>query len=225
MPASGGRLIQHPQWEYARRLSAVSSPPTSRHHSAPIFVCQGGCAMRQPSSRPATSRKRAPHTHRHCPQWTIVESMLIHMLTPEQIAAADAADLAHASRAPRRSRPPQKCTVGCGHCANGTPTPSLRLGGRWWERPSTPPPARRAASGPGRRASAQSHERPVGGKTSGPETLAPEEISISSRYFLRSDCRLSLYELQRDLTPGLMGYASNLATSLECRVDTCLSAD
>src|SRR5688500_8618450 len=30
MPASGGRLIQHPQGEYARRLCAVSSLPTSR---------------------------------------------------------------------------------------------------------------------------------------------------------------------------------------------------
>jgi len=30
LPASGGRLIQHPKGEYARRLSAVSSLPTSR---------------------------------------------------------------------------------------------------------------------------------------------------------------------------------------------------
>src|SRR5688500_13916915 len=30
MPASGGRLIQHPQGKYARRLLAVSNLPTSR---------------------------------------------------------------------------------------------------------------------------------------------------------------------------------------------------
>jgi hypothetical protein len=33
MPASGGRLIQHPQGEYARRLVAVSNLPTSRPSS------------------------------------------------------------------------------------------------------------------------------------------------------------------------------------------------
>ncbi|MCI2263390.1 SymE family type I addiction module toxin [Xanthomonas indica] len=73
------------------------------------------------------------HKHRHCPQWTIVESSLIPMLTPEQVAAANAADLARASRPPRRPRPPQQCTVGCGHSANGKRTPALRLGGRWME--------------------------------------------------------------------------------------------
>ncbi|WP_425481505.1 XAC0095 family protein, partial [Luteimonas suaedae] len=30
MPASGGRLIQHPSGKYARRLCAVSNLPTSR---------------------------------------------------------------------------------------------------------------------------------------------------------------------------------------------------
>lgn len=89
--------------------------------------------MRQPSSRPAAPRKRKPRKHRHCPQWTIAESTLIPMLTPEQVAAADAADRARASRPPRRPRPPQQCTVGCGHSANGKPTPALRLGGRWME--------------------------------------------------------------------------------------------
>ncbi|WP_343160746.1 SymE family type I addiction module toxin [Xanthomonas sp. LMG 8989] len=33
----------------------------------------------------------------------------------------------------RRPRPPQQCTVGCGHSANGKRTPALRLGGRWME--------------------------------------------------------------------------------------------
>jgi len=88
--------------------------------------------MRQPSPRPATPPKRAPRKL-HCRCWTIAESTLIPMLTPEQIAAADAADLARASRTPRRPRPPQKCTVGCGHSANGKRTPALRLGGRWME--------------------------------------------------------------------------------------------
>lgn len=55
------------------------------------------------------------------------------MLTPEQVAAANAADLARASRPPRRPRPPKQCTVGCGHSANGKRTPALRLGGRWME--------------------------------------------------------------------------------------------
>ncbi|WP_369980076.1 SymE family type I addiction module toxin [Xanthomonas bundabergensis] len=89
--------------------------------------------MRQPSPRPATPRKRAPHQHRHCPQWTIAESTLIPMLTPEQIVAADAAELARAARPPRRTRPPQTCTVRCGHSASGKRTPALRLGGRWME--------------------------------------------------------------------------------------------
>jgi len=34
---------------------------------------------------------------------------------------------------PRRPRPPQTCTVGCGHSVNGKRTPALRLGGRWME--------------------------------------------------------------------------------------------
>ena len=85
------------------------------------------------SSRPATARKRATHKATCCPNWTIVESELIPMLTPEQIAAADAADLARQQRAPRRTRPPQHCTVGCGHAANGKRMPALRLAGRWME--------------------------------------------------------------------------------------------
>ncbi|WP_185816522.1 SymE family type I addiction module toxin [Xanthomonas sp. SS] len=36
-------------------------------------------------------------------------------------------------RAPRRPRPPQTCTVGCGHSASGKRTPSLRLVGLWME--------------------------------------------------------------------------------------------
>ncbi|WP_317633204.1 SymE family type I addiction module toxin [Xanthomonas sp. AM6] len=55
------------------------------------------------------------------------------MLTPEQVAAANAADLARQQRAPRRTRPPQHCTVGCGHYANGKRMPAVHLSGRWLE--------------------------------------------------------------------------------------------
>jgi len=89
--------------------------------------------MHPPSSRPAPARKRAKRKATCCPNWTIVDSELITMLTPEQIAAADAADLARQQRAPRRTRPPQHCTVGCGHAANGKRMPALRLAGRWME--------------------------------------------------------------------------------------------
>lgn len=89
--------------------------------------------MHPPSSRPAPARKRATRKATCCPNWTIVDSELIPMLTPEQIAAADAADLARQQRAPRRTRPPQQCTVGYGHVANGKRMPALRLAGRWME--------------------------------------------------------------------------------------------
>ncbi|AEO40879.1 hypothetical protein XACM_0573 [Xanthomonas euvesicatoria pv. citrumelo F1] len=39
MPASGGRLIQHPQGEYARRLLAVSNLPTSRRRWRRFLGC------------------------------------------------------------------------------------------------------------------------------------------------------------------------------------------
>ncbi|MBD7923739.1 SymE family type I addiction module toxin [Xanthomonas bonasiae] len=89
--------------------------------------------MHSPSSCPAPARKRATRKATCCPNWTIVDSELIPMLTPEEIAAADAADLARQQRAPRRRRPPQQCTVGCGHSANGKRMPVLRLAGRWME--------------------------------------------------------------------------------------------
>ncbi|MBN6150467.1 type I toxin-antitoxin system SymE family toxin [Xanthomonas sp. AmX2] len=88
--------------------------------------------MRQPSSRPATARKRASR-HSHCPNWRIVEPTLSPMLTPEQVAAANAADLARQQRAPRRPRPPQQCTIGSGPGANDTSVPAVRLSGRWLE--------------------------------------------------------------------------------------------
>ncbi|UKE73471.1 type I toxin-antitoxin system SymE family toxin [Xanthomonas graminis pv. phlei] len=90
--------------------------------------------MRQPSSRPAPARKHATRKATCCPNWTIVESELIPMLTPEQIAAADAAELARQQRHPRRTRPPQRCTVGRIHqAASGQTVPALRLCGRWME--------------------------------------------------------------------------------------------
>lgn len=89
--------------------------------------------MRQPSSRPVTARKRASRRPPHCPKWHVVEPTLSPMLTPEQVAAANAADLARKQRAPRRPRPPQYCTVGCGHYANGKRMPAVHLSGRWLE--------------------------------------------------------------------------------------------
>lgn len=60
--------------------------------------------MRKPPSRPAaTSRKRAPHQPAQFRDWTIVESTLTPMLTPEQIAAELAPEQARAPRAPRRT--------------------------------------------------------------------------------------------------------------------------
>jgi len=90
--------------------------------------------MHSSSPRPAPARKRATRKATCCPNWTIVESELIPMLTPEQIAAADAAELARQQRPPRRTRPPQRCTVGRIHqAASGQTVPALRLCGRWME--------------------------------------------------------------------------------------------
>ncbi|MCW2000835.1 hypothetical protein GGR76_003823 [Xanthomonas translucens] len=50
--------------------------------------------MRQPPSRPTTTRKRPPRQPPRTPAWRIVEPPLTPMLTPEQVAAANAADLA-----------------------------------------------------------------------------------------------------------------------------------
>lgn len=71
--------------------------------------------MRQPPSRTTTTRKRAKRQPTRDAVWRIVETPLTPMLTPEQIAAANAADLAKQQRAPRRPRPPQQLTVGYGY--------------------------------------------------------------------------------------------------------------
>ncbi|QBH02157.1 type I toxin-antitoxin system SymE family toxin [Xanthomonas oryzae] len=56
------------------------------------------------------------------------------MLTPEQIAALDAAELARAQRPPKRVRPTKQCTVGYGYYPNSQQrVPTLRLRGRWLE--------------------------------------------------------------------------------------------
>lgn len=91
--------------------------------------------MRKPTARaaaaPRTRSRRPPAPFR---DWTIVEPTLTPMLTPEQIAAADAADRARAPRAPRRPRPPQRCKVGYGYYpATDQLVPSLRLRGHWLE--------------------------------------------------------------------------------------------
>ncbi|WAT15228.1 SymE family type I addiction module toxin [Xanthomonas fragariae] len=91
--------------------------------------------MRQPPSRTTTTaRKRAPRQPPRDAVWHIKESPRTLMLTPEQVAAANAADLAKQQRAPRRPRPPQHCTVGYGYYpASGQRIPTLRLRGRWLE--------------------------------------------------------------------------------------------
>ncbi|QBG90332.1 type I toxin-antitoxin system SymE family toxin [Xanthomonas oryzae] len=56
------------------------------------------------------------------------------MLTPEQIAALNAAELASAQLPPRRIRPTKQCTVGYGYYPNSQQrVPTLRLRGRWLE--------------------------------------------------------------------------------------------
>ncbi|MCC5088755.1 SymE family type I addiction module toxin [Xanthomonas campestris] len=90
--------------------------------------------MRQPPSRTTTTRKRAKRQPTRDAVWRIVETPLTPMLTPEQIAAANAADLAKQQRAPRRPRPPQQLTVGYGYyTASSQRIPTLRLRGRWLE--------------------------------------------------------------------------------------------
>ncbi|MGS0541014.1 SymE family type I addiction module toxin [Xanthomonas oryzae] len=85
--------------------------------------------MRQstsPRSQPAKRQKKV--------QWTIVEPTLSPMLTPEQIAALNAAELASAQRSQRRIRPTKQCTVGYGYYPNSQQrVPTLRLRGRWLE--------------------------------------------------------------------------------------------
>ncbi|MBB3889037.1 type I toxin-antitoxin system SymE family toxin [Xanthomonas campestris pv. campestris] len=90
--------------------------------------------MRQPPSRPTTTRKRPPRQPPRTPAWRIVEPPLTPMLTPEQVAAANAADLAKQQRPPRRPRPPHQCTVGYGYYpTTNQRIPTLRLRGRWLE--------------------------------------------------------------------------------------------
>ncbi|WP_248279478.1 SymE family type I addiction module toxin [Xanthomonas campestris] len=85
--------------------------------------------MRQSTSSRSQASKRKKKV-----QWTIVESATSPMLTPEQIAALDAAELARAQRPPRRVRPTKQCTVGYGYYPDSQQrVPALRLRGRWLE--------------------------------------------------------------------------------------------
>ncbi|MCC8535848.1 SymE family type I addiction module toxin [Xanthomonas axonopodis pv. poinsettiicola] len=89
--------------------------------------------MRQPPSRTIT-RKRVKRQPPLDAVWHIKESPLIPMLTPEEIEAANAADLVKQQRAERRPRPPQQLTVGYGYYpASDRRIPTLRLRGRWLE--------------------------------------------------------------------------------------------
>lgn len=87
----------------------------------------------------ATPRKRTPApTPPRRVQWVIApQAPLPPMLTAEQVAALDAADLARAARRkPHRPRPPRQCTVGraCVSAVNTAPVPVVRLQGYWLER-------------------------------------------------------------------------------------------
>ncbi|QHQ29013.1 type I toxin-antitoxin system SymE family toxin [Xanthomonas albilineans] len=56
------------------------------------------------------------------------------MMTREQAAALNAAELARTQRPPRRARPTQQCTMGYGYYPDShQPVPALRLRGRWLE--------------------------------------------------------------------------------------------
>lgn len=89
--------------------------------------------MRQPPSR-TTTRKRARRQPPRDAVWRIKESPLTPMLTPEEIEAANAADLVKQRRVVRRPRPPQQLTVGYGYNpASDQRVPTLRLRGRWLE--------------------------------------------------------------------------------------------
>ncbi|WP_355608779.1 SymE family type I addiction module toxin [Xanthomonas cannabis] len=89
--------------------------------------------MRQPQSR-TTTRKRVKRQPPLDAVWRIKESPLTPMLTPEEIEAANAADLVKQQRAKRRPRPPQQLTVGYGYYpASDQRIPTLRLRGRWLE--------------------------------------------------------------------------------------------
>jgi toxic protein SymE len=90
--------------------------------------------MPHPSPRTATARKRTPRQASKGLGLTWVEPTLTPMLTPKQVAAANAADLARPPRAPRTPKPTQHCTVGYGYSpASDVPVPTLRLRGRWLE--------------------------------------------------------------------------------------------
>ncbi|UXA70857.1 type I toxin-antitoxin system SymE family toxin [Xanthomonas prunicola] len=84
--------------------------------------------------RQSTSRRSQPSKRQKTVQWTIVEPTLSSMLTPEQIAALNAAEFDRTQRTPRRVRPTKQCTVGYGYYPNSQQRmPTLRLRGRWLE--------------------------------------------------------------------------------------------
>ncbi|MGV7174604.1 SymE family type I addiction module toxin [Xanthomonas axonopodis] len=90
--------------------------------------------MRQPPSRPNNARKRVRHQPKRDAVWRIVESSSPPMLTGDEVAAANAADLARQQRARRRPRPPQQCTIGYGYyAATQQYVPTVHLRGRWLE--------------------------------------------------------------------------------------------
>ncbi|WP_230596813.1 SymE family type I addiction module toxin [Xanthomonas albilineans] len=92
--------------------------------------------MRQPSTRRSTTTTRPPSQPTPCTdlQWTFVEPTPSTMMTREQAAAMNAAELARVMRPQRRVRPTQQCTMGYGYYPDSQqPVPALRLRGRWLE--------------------------------------------------------------------------------------------
>ncbi|MCC4622586.1 type I toxin-antitoxin system SymE family toxin [Xanthomonas cassavae CFBP 4642] len=87
--------------------------------------------MRQPPSR---TRKRVKRQSPRDAVWRIKESPRTPLLTPEEVQAANAADMVKQQRAKRRPRPPQQLTVGyCYYSASDQRIPTVRLRGRWLE--------------------------------------------------------------------------------------------
>ncbi|APO90856.1 type I toxin-antitoxin system SymE family toxin [Xanthomonas euvesicatoria pv. euvesicatoria] len=83
---------------------------------------------------PSPTRKRVKRQPPRDAVWHIKESPRTPLLTPEEVQAANAADLAKQQRAKRRPRPPQQLTVGYGYYpASDQRVPTLRLRGRWLE--------------------------------------------------------------------------------------------
>ncbi|WP_449361610.1 SymE family type I addiction module toxin [Xanthomonas dyei] len=128
MPASGGRLIQHPSGKYARRLCAVSNLPTSRRQPAAGPVRPGGLCH--------ASIHIPFHAHSQARHGATAHRDRLAVARPLDHAAALPRTHPHPSkpRRPGHPRAPQHCTVGYGYYPDSHQRiPTLRLRGRWLE--------------------------------------------------------------------------------------------